>query len=266
MPASGADTSALGRFIAAAHARCIAVELLVGEARWTLEDYHANAVAVATAAKNFTLALSGPRPTAYHVDVEPHGVKDVTSGGVVYNWLNSGAGGTINQRPAMMNQFLDLLEKLKAALGTTLPLHADIAFWLDGSTGINPLQRVVGGAPVGAPRLAHELVIDATDRVHIMAYRDRAFGPTCDAPSCSAEGIYDLSRTEVAYAAKVGKKAVVGVETGDAGDKTSFFEETVAVMETELGKVNTAYAGHPGMGGLAVHHLAAYRTLQAKTP
>lgn len=266
MPADAADTSPLGQFIAEADARCIGVELLVGEARWTLNQYHPIVVDLATTAKRFTLALTGAKPKAFHVDIEPQGVRDIVSDGVTYNFANNGVGGTTNQRPAMMNQLLDVFAKIKDALGTTLPLHADIAFWFDGSVGINPLQRVSGGVAVGSPRLAHEFVIDAVDRVHLMAYRDRAFGPTCAIPSCSSEGIYDLSRTEVAYAGKVGKTAIVGVETADSGPTTSFFEENVAAMDTELGKVVSAYAAEPGMGGIAVHHLVAYRALQAKTP
>lgn len=266
MPATGADTSALGKFIADAQSKCIGVELLVGEAKWSLADYHSIVVGLATTAKTFTTALTGAKPKAFHVDVEPHGVGGVVSGGVTYSWSNDGTNGTTNQRPAILNQFLDGLAKVKAALGSTLPLHVDVAFWLDGGTGFNPLQRVSGGANVGTPRPAHELVIDGVDRVHVMAYRDRAFGASCDAASCSANGIYDLSLAEVAYAAKVGKTAVIAVETTNAGSTVSFFEETVAVMDAEIAKVVNAHGATAAMRGVAVHDLVGYRALQAKTP
>jgi hypothetical protein len=266
MPATGADLSPLGRFIAEAATRCIDVELLVGDSRWALDQYRPEVLDLAIAAKHFANALNGAKPTAFHVDIEPHGLDGVTSNGVLYDWDNDGTGGTTNQRPSMMNQFLDTLDAVRGALGGTLRLHADVVFWLDGAAGFNPLQRVIGGVATGAPRSAHELVIDAVDQVHLMAYRDLAFGAGCAEVSCSANGIFDLSEAEVNYARSVGKTAVVGVETGNYGDSISFFEEDVATMEAELAKVSGAYAGHAGFAGFAIHDLVGYRALQAKTP
>lgn len=264
MPAVGADDSELGRLIARADDHCVRVELLIGRGRWCLADYQGEVVAQATAAVAFTQALTGPKPTALHADVEPQQVRGITSGGVTWDW---GQTTPDNHRPQIINQLLDNLAAVKAALGTTLPLHLDMGFFLDSttpSTAINPFQRVIAGASVGAPGSAHTYLIDAADHVFIMDYRDTAFGSGTDAAS-SSNGMYDRAENEAAYALSRGDRQVtLGANTipAAAGEEfTTYLEEGEAVMEAELGKLLTAYAGNAAVVGIAIHDYDGYAAL-----
>lgn len=266
IPSAAPNAAPLASFIAEAKARCMSVEFLVGDPAWALADFRAPVVALATKAAAFSKALTGPKPTAFHLDIEPHAIKALSSGGTTWDWANDGSGAIANQRPGILNQFLDTIEAVRGALGNELRLHADVAFWLDNEVTVSPMQRMVNGAPVGTPRPASQLVIDAVDQVTVMAYRAKAFGNGCTMPSCSANGIYDLALGEIDYATTVNKRAAIGIETNDLGGGLSFYAGSAATMEQEIGLVGTALGGKASFAGFAIHDLVGYRALVAKGP
>jgi len=160
-----------------------------------------------------------------HLDVEPY----------LYSGWKTNQATTVKAYQA-------LLTKAKnSAAALNLPLEADMPFWFDEVSYKNTYGKGV---------LA-EWVIAKTDSVTLMSYRD------------SAPLIIDLVKNEMAYGQKYGKKVVVGVETGqtDEGNSLSFYEEGEAVMNAQLSLVNSHYAGHPGFGGIAVHHVDSWKTL-----
>ena len=99
-----------------------------------------------------------------------------------------------------------------------------------------------------------ESVLGTTDGIVVMAYRDHAAG---------VDGIIDLSSTEAALAASMGREFVIGVETGAVSPgKVTFAEEGEAIMERELLLVGSAFGSNPGFAGFAIHHYGSYRTLR----
>ena len=89
-------------------------------------------------------------------------------------------------------------------------------------------------------RPLHELVIDRVPRVMVMAYRDTT--GTCTAPL--PDGIITHSSQELSYAATVGKKVWIGVETIEvAPAKITFREEGTVPLEAALTETACAYPG-----------------------
>ena len=84
----------------------------------------------------------------------------------------------------------------------------------------------------------------------LMDYRDHADG---------SDGIIAHARAEIDAAALRGKRVVIGVETADNEiAKVTFFDNTDAQLELALAQTASAYAGHAGFGGFAVHHFESY--------
>jgi hypothetical protein len=134
------------------------------------------------------------------------------------------------------------LAGLGSAVGQAgnLPVLAAVPFWFDEI-------RVKRNTLVGE-------VLATTDGIVVMAYRDHAEG---------VDGIIGLSSTEAALAASMGRRFVIGVETGLVGlNKVTFAEEGEATMERELLLVEAAFGSNPGFAGFAIHHYGSYRTLR----
>ncbi len=104
------------------------------------------------------------------------------------------------------------------------------AFWRD--------TVVFGG--VAKPVFQH--LIDLADIPIVMAYRDFAGG------LCPDNGIVCLSWASVAYAMRVGKPLLIGLETGDCApacgpEYVTFYEEGQWVLNYEVGRVLAYFSG-----------------------
>jgi len=133
----------------------------------------------------------------------------------------------------------DLVASLRAARRAAgpLPLAADIPFWFDGIR--------LDGTSLAAATIA------ATDAVTIMAYRD------------SADEVIDVAMREVRIAGRLGRRATVGVETGDYDPPSiTFFEEGRAALAVALAAVDARLGARPGFGGTAVHHYGSLAGLK----
>lgn len=259
--------AALMSFLDDAAAVCVEVELLFGDPGWTLADRHERPIGLAAQAVTFAASLPGARPIGLHLDVEAHGIHGISSEGTTWDWSNDGTDGTPNQQIEMVGQYLEMLEAVRDTLaGSGLELSADIPFWYDSqSAAFNPLTFL------GDEKLASEHVVDVVDRAVLMDYRDTAFGSGSSAAN-SANGIYDLAASEVAYATASAGRVVIGVETigcttnddgalvldGSMPDYLTFCDEGAAATEAQLDLVADAFAGQSGLDGYAVHHWGSY--------
>lgn len=161
-----------------------------------------------------------------NLDIEPH---------ILDQWDT--------RRIELLEQFVDLSHAfmaLKRRSNQSLKIGPAIPFWLDGI----PLRW--GG--VTKPTSEH--VQDIYDYVALMDYRDRADGP---------DGILSHAKDEMAYARKIGKTVLIGIETGpNEIQKVSFNHLRETDMERELGKVRQALASEPTFGGFVIHHFRTY--------
>ena len=172
-------------------------------------------------------ALPAERFEGVSLDIEPHLLKA---------WSNKQA--------TLLVQFLDLgrsLMDMKRRSGqSALQVGPAIPFWYDG-------LRVKWNRRT---QYMHEHVLDVFDHAVLMDYRDHADG---------SDGIIAHARAEIDAAALRGKRVVIGVETADNEiAKVTFFDNTDAQLELALAQTASAYAGHAGFGGFAVHHFESY--------
>ncbi len=224
---ASADPPSLVTFVDEARKRCIDVQMLFGYAQWLKTENHGKALALAKSALAFAKAHAGV--TGTHWDVEAHQLSEWHD---PYDATNE----------ALINQYLDLLDKLAALhAGTGQLLQVDIPFWYDN-------RQVTRG---GKRRLVSELVLEVVDVATLMDYRDTAAGP---------DGIIANAKTELAYATTLKKRVVVGVETlcGVSPPLITFCEEGRAKLETELATAEATFVKEPSFGGFAVHDYASW--------
>ena len=238
-----AENPALYRaFIERAHQQGMRVYALLGSAYLHTETYilpARRADAQAMFQRVLTYNQAAPRAARFdgiNMDIEPH---------LLDAWND-------RTRVELMRHFLDMsaaLMHLKTVAGADIHVGPAIPFWLDG---IQLDWR-------GQRKPVSEHVIDLYDYVALMDYRDKAEGN---------DSILSHAASEIAYANKVGKRVVIGLETTKNDiDKVTFFEEGPRVMEREISKVTAALAKDPSFAGYALHHYREWRDwLQRKWP
>lgn len=124
-----------------------------------------------------------------------------------------------------------------------LGLHfgIDIPFWFDKTFYINAMGEGV----------LSEWLIDQSDSVNVMAYRNKSKG---------RNGIISLSQSEVDYASATGKELRVAVETSKSseGDYLSFFGKNNKYMDKQLKEAEQSFGHSEGFSGIAVHSLESW--------
>ncbi|QHE54075.1 amidase [Pontibacillus sp. HMF3514] len=122
---------------------------------------------------------------------------------------------------------------------------ADIPFWYDTKYFDNETY---------GKGLLHKWVIDTSDEIGIMAYRNFAEG---------SNGIVEISNNEIQYAKEVGKKVTIGVETKEitSYDHISFYGLGEEKMNEEVTKVYDQFGSIDSFNGFAIHSYKYWKAL-----
>lgn len=221
------------RLIRRLHASGLRVQALLGSGylnteRYVLPQHRLDALAMLQRVLDYNkTAAPEERFDGINVDIEPH---------ILAEWST--------RKMALLAEFVALSEALmraKRASGQALPMGPAIPFWLDG---LHIEYK-------GTHKPVSQHVQDLYDYVALMDYRDRAHGP---------DGIVSHAMDELAYADKIGKQVLIGVETlPNAIRKVSFYHLKEADMERELGLVGQSVGAMPPFGGFVIHHYGSYR-------
>lgn len=216
------------------HQRGMKVYALLGSAylhteNYVLPAYRDAAEAMFRRVVEYNVAApAASRFDGVNLDIEPH---------ILDEWDD-------DTRERLLAGFLDMsqaLMRIKHEHGATLAVGPAIPFWLDGIE----LQWN------GRTRPVSEHVIDLYDYVALMDYRDHAD---------ERDSILSHAADEIAYANRVGRKVVIGLEVSpNEIDKVTFDEEGPKVFRREVRKVEKALRGQPSFAGFAIHHYRAYR-------
>ncbi|MFS0838771.1 carbohydrate binding domain-containing protein [Paenibacillus sp. 1P03SA] len=237
------NNSQLKQFISQAHAKGIRVEAVSGEIDWGLTDKHSIGLERITDVITFNgSAASNEKFDGVHQDIEVYRNKTL--------WEANKA--------LVMQQALAYIDKATALMsGTGMTYAQDIPRWYDG-----PEYTVTYN---GIDKGFYKHLIDRLDWVGLMDYTDRF-----------SDGQWQAVRdaqNEIDYAAQVGKKVTVGLETIDpataGGDSVTFYEEGLDDLDRALAALKAHFGGHAGFGGVAVHSYGkqkgnAYYTLPVK--
>jgi hypothetical protein len=218
-----------------AHANGIRVFALAGDASWALEANHEAVLDWVKTVLDFNANQPETAFDGIQLDIEPYLLPEFAE-----------------QTQEIGSQFLQVLEtaaQLIADRGSRLEFNAAIPFWY--ASGESPVIVEYKGA--GKPLSRH--ILDMLDSVSIMAYRDHA------------EEQIRLAIPEIEYAGSLNKKAYIGFETmppsGDAVPAwITYNGKSMSYMYDQMEAVMRHFAGHPGFGGIAVHHYETFKTMQ----
>lgn len=226
-------------FIERLHRQRMKVYALLGSAYLNTENYvlpshRAEAEAMFRRVVEYNAAVpQAARFDGVNLDIEPH---------ILDEWND-------DTRERLLVGFLDMsdaLMRIKREYKATLLVGPAIPFWLDG----------IELEWKGRVRPVSEHAIDTYDYVALMDYRDRAEG---------RDSILSHAADEIAYANRVGRKVVIGLEvSSNEINKVTFDEEGPKVFEREVRKVEKALRGEPSFAGFAIHHYRAYRRWAAR--
>lgn len=221
-------------FIERLHRRHMKVYALLGSAylhteNYVLPAYREQAEAMFRRVVEYNAAAPATaRFDGVNLDIEPH---------ILDQWND-------HTRERLLAGFLDMgdaLMKIKREHHATLAVGPAIPFWLDG----------IELEWKGVRRPASEHVIDLFDYVAVMDYRHKAEG---------SDSILSHAASEIAYADRVGKKVVIGLEVSpNELEKVTFDQAGPKVFEQALGTVERALRHDPSFAGFAIHHYRAYR-------
>lgn len=222
---SGAGAEGVRDFLIAAHRRGLKVEFLCGDASWALAANHEDALSYLQAVLTYNQKV----PEAARFDGFQYDVEPYS----LKEWPS----------PTLRRDFLRLYDKArdlvtKESKGRPrLVLGAAIPVWFD-QENLGWLDRAI------------------LDRLDYLALMDYVDNPTA---------LVERAANEVAYATKIGKRVVIGVETQALKEepRATFFAEGNAAMERALSAAAQQYGTVSGFGGFAIHYLASYRTFKA---
>mgnify|MGYP001119925545 CR=1 FL=1 len=130
-------------------------------------------------------------------------------------------------------RFVELITYCQAQVNAYNQVHEPIVFGVD-----IPPHFLTGPDSSGQVKSSWD-VMNVVDTVTLMDYRDFA-----DERDGRADGIIPRAELFVADGNALGKPVVIGVElTENSYDHVTFFEESVALMESELREVSRYFAG-----------------------
>ena len=220
--------------IRAAHASGIRVYALLGSwhlhtERYVLPEFHPAAVAMVQTVLDYNAAAAASeRFDGVNYDIEPH-------------LLNAWDAST---RETLLRGFLDMtaaMMEAKRRSGQPLSIGPAIPFWWDG----------IAIEWRGVRKPASEHIIDITDYVTLMDYRNHADGN---------DSILSHAMKELAYAERLGKRVEIGLEFNPTQPaKLSFHRLSEATFEREAARVEAVFGMRPGFGGFVFHHYEGYR-------
>ncbi|ARK24413.1 hypothetical protein SporoP37_06840 [Sporosarcina sp. P37] len=160
-----------------------------------------------------------------HLDIEPY---------ILPDW-NTDIQKTIDSYQQSIH--------LAAGEAALLNLHfgIDIPFWFDTTFYTTSMGEGV----------LSEWLIDQSDSINVMAYRNKANG---------RNGIISLAQSEMDYASQAGKEARIAVETSKSfeGDYLSFFGKNNAYMDKQLKEAENAFNHSEEFRGIAIHSLESW--------
>jgi hypothetical protein len=187
-------------FLIRAHEQGLKVEALAGTPEWAVRQNHSAALAAVESILAFNRASPpGARFDGVHFDVEPY---------VLIGYSDP------ENRTEILTGFLEMVSLCLARVSAEqgMRFSCDVPAWFYPAGGLDRERLLVNFR--GAEKTVGEHLTDLLDTVTIMDYINRADG---------AGGIIARALPALGYAARQGKRIVVGLETFRESDNTVCF-------------------------------------------
>ncbi len=231
---AGEEEGLYRAFNRAASAEGIEVQALGGERNWALPEGRAGMREFLGMVADYNAAVPEPeRFAGVHLDVEPYSLPiwDEDREGTIRGWRT-----TVEE----MSDF---------ARSHALRSGVDIPFWLD------EIPAFDGDSGSGeASETLDQWMMRSADSVTLMSYRNEAEG---------SGGVIDLVKQEIDHARGTGAVVFVGLNVAkDTEPKLTFRGLGADRFRDAVSRIQRAYAGNAGFGGIAVHDLAAWMQLE----
>lgn len=213
------------QFIKQANARQIAVYALGGSPEWVMDlaDFEAFSLWVTQFQQQYALFAG------IHADIEPY---------ILESWHTN--------RQALIEPFFERIESLrKLTNALSFQLEIDSPFWFD---------EVFYNNKFGQGTVS-EWLIDNTDHVTIMAYRNTAHGEN---------GVNTLVENELHYATQKQKTITIALETAasNEGEEVSFYGHTEQQLRAEIHKIEQAWAENTALTSIGIHSMHSWMVLK----
>lgn len=213
------------QFIREANARGIAVYALGGSPSWTtdLDDFQ-QFITWVSDFQDKTALFAG-----IHADIEPYLLDD---------WAT-------RQQP-LIEQFFERISTLQlVAQDYDFTLEIDIPFWFDEIRYTNRFGQGV----------VSQWLIDHTDHVTLMAYRNHAYG---------ADGINQIVKNELRYAQQQQKTITIALETTESaeGENVSFSNKSKQELTKEIRKIKRFWKQNDALTHIGIHDLPSWMALK----
>lgn len=221
--------------LASAHAAGIKIEALDGEKSMAFAENQATTLRKLDAVLAFHCSLPpGQGFSGLHYDIEPY---------LSERWKKGDTAGVMQET---LQLFTVMRDKVKAA-DPGLTLSYDIPAWYNTKPN---LQFEFNGTR----KNFHEHIQDLSDYVGVMSYRTKGTGPN---------SALAISQEELAYAASLGRKAYVSLETVRLieNPNITFYGRSAEDLLATVREIQTAGANQPGFGGILIHQYRTLRTL-----
>ncbi|MFA5093803.1 MAG: PEP-CTERM sorting domain-containing protein, partial [Candidatus Omnitrophota bacterium] len=178
----------------------------------------------------------------FNVDIEPY---------ILPGWGSD--------QPYYAKLFLETLSAQKQLIGSygqSMQFGPCVPRWYDNQYNVSAVEWN------GQVKPLYQHVQDMSEYISIMDYRNIASSIILDAMA------------ELQYADSIGRKVVIGVETGESeeGPWVSFYGYTEEEMEAVLAAARDGVSGIPGLDsfasfdGLAIHHYSSYAAMAVPEP
>lgn len=228
------NPTGLSEFIQLAAENDIDIELLAGDPLWALSEYHLDALSFVDAVIDFTETYPVHKPTAIHLDIEPHGLAE---------WSDD-PNDIVNHQIA--RQYLELLTSIRNRIevsNQTLKLNIDITFWYDQ----------IEMSYAGTNRSLTEHLMHIVDGVSVMSYRDTVDGPN---------GVMALVASELETGNTLGVDVFIALETnGGLDDYLTFCEEGLDALVNARQLLTEQLIEYDSFKGMAIHDFLGLQEL-----
>lgn len=228
--------AALEKFIIAAKARGIAIDVEAGWRNWAESPNTDKATVIIDYAMNYN-ATHTNKIRGVQFDIEPYLLSTYEK----------------NKAPLLTN-FVALVDRAAEQTGSnSLRLSFVIPHFYDSAQAWTPAVTHDGITTYTFDHLLRILDARAGSSIILMSYRNFAQGN---------DGSIQISQKEVDGAAGHPTKVIVAQETGNVEpDYVTFYGTSRAEYEKQVALINAAFGAKSGFGGIAVHYLDPFLEL-----